>query len=74
MARVPTPMNWGLVTPKERRDFIESHDFSPGGLRSILAEEAAANAEWHRRHARNRALIAVAFAALGGLMLVVAAA
>jgi hypothetical protein len=49
MARVPTPMNWTLVTPEERRAFIESHSWSSGGLASIEAEEAEANAEWARR-------------------------
>ena len=43
MARRPTPMNWGLITPAQRRAWIEQRDWSPGGLRSIMAEEAEAN-------------------------------
>jgi hypothetical protein len=43
MARWPTPGNWRNKTPAQRRAWIEERDWSPGGLRSIMAEEAEAN-------------------------------
>jgi hypothetical protein len=49
MARWPTPGNWHDKTPAQRRAWIEERDWSPGGLRSIMAEEAEANeAQRHR--------------------------
>lgn len=43
MARMPTPSNFGIISAKRRREWIESHSWSEGGLKSILAEEAEAN-------------------------------
>src|SRR3546814_2768739 len=43
MARWPTPGNWHDKTPAERRAWIEEREWSPGGLRSIMADEAEAN-------------------------------
>ncbi|HMO74068.1 MAG TPA: hypothetical protein PKD48_01860 [Sphingopyxis sp.] len=43
MARWPTPGNWHDKTPAQRRAWIEGRDWSPGGLRSIMAEEEELN-------------------------------